>query len=142
MSRNLYTVVNGLIHLYRLHGCPEALVAFTTPETRGLLGALREAYAALCPRGRLEEKRLYGSLRRDAGLYESMIRRLRGEGVEVYVNVTPGTKVMSLAAYLGAVRGGADKVFYLGIGDNSYAAVLLPFIPSSLVEYVELGAPR
>lgn len=133
-SLNPFTIFNGLLHAVELHGCPAVVVLFYTSGSRTVVEGVRMALGRICPESRIDARRVYGSFRRDYGLYRAAVEELRRSGLRVVVNITPGTKLMSLAAYMGAVEGGADEVFYLSVRDSSYSRELLPFIPKHALE--------
>lgn len=143
LSKNLYTVMNGILHLYKLNGCPEKIVLISPPEdwVSSHASAIQKAINTLCPRTSVERIKTPHSLTRLAGRFKAETVKLKKEGLKVYVNITPGTKVMSIAAYEGAITGKADKTFYLGIEDSKYSSTLLPFIPSPKVSYYSPKTP-
>lgn len=137
LSKNLYAVMNGILHLYRLKGCPEkiTLVAPLENWVGNYVKAVEKAVHKLCPETSIEKVKSPHSIPRLAGRFAAEVKELKRNGLKVYVNITPGTKVMSIAAYEGALSGEADEIFYLGIEDASYSSTLLPFIPSPIISY-------
>ncbi len=135
ISKNPYSVVNGLLHVFREAGCPGrvSLLYMKDRWVAATLNAIESSFRNLCPHTSFSRRRLHGGLRSDIGQFKAEVEALKGEGYRVYVNITPGTKLMTLAAYLGAVEAGADEIFYLSVEDRSYTETLLPFIPRSLV---------
>ena len=63
--------------------------------------------------------------------FSNKITECKNEGI-VAVDVTPGRKIMSIAALEGAKRAQADKIYYLHLLDESYRDLLVDEIPCVL----------
>jgi len=74
-----------------------------------------------------------------ARVISGAIERLRGEGFRVAVDITPGRKTMSIAAYKAAVESGADLILYLHLKCREYESVIYPLIPKHCAQLVVLG---
>lgn len=68
--------------------------------------------------------------------YSNVIDELKNKGYHVIVDVTPGRKVMSIAAYTAGVK--ANAIVYLHLHDERFRGWLLPFIPKPLTELTVL----
>jgi len=68
-----------------------------------------------------------------------VIKRLKGEGFRVAVDITPGRKTMSIAAYKAAVESGAGLILYLHLKCREYESVIYPLIPKHYAQLVVLG---
>ena len=67
-------------------------------------------------------------------LVEKIVKEEKNQGNKVIVDTTPGRKIMSNAALLGAQKGEADQIIYLHLKDSSYVGVDYPMIPYPLQE--------
>ncbi len=69
---------------------------------------------------------------------EDLVSSYKNRGFKVIVDVTPGRKPMSIAAYQGAIRGKADLTTYLHLMSRDFEKTPYPLIPRSLIRLVEL----
>ncbi|RLG02191.1 MAG: hypothetical protein DRN61_06910 [Thaumarchaeota archaeon] len=74
-------------------------------------------------------------------LMRGVLEAWRARGLKLAVDVTPGRKAMSIAAYKAAVEAGADAVIYLHLLDPSYEGLPVHLIPSSAWSLVYLRGP-
>lgn len=83
----------------------------------------------------IEEADINGASRKIA---EKILDAKRA-GLRVAVDVTPGRKTMSLAAYKAATEAGADTVRYLHLTCPEYQGEIYPNIPKHCIKYLEIG---
>ena len=67
-----------------------------------------------------------------------VISRFKEEGFHVVVDVTPGRKTMSIAAYQAAIKGCADEIVYFHLKDPTFERKFYPLIPRKVRRLVFL----
>ena len=115
------------VHLFPSRAT-EALVPVVGAAVKALLGEVEVEHTVV------DETDIEACFRAVAGV----VGEMKGRGLSVAVDVTPGRKTMSVAAYKAAVEGGADLVLYLHLRCPEYEGEIYPFIPRHCARLVRL----
>lgn len=133
-------LINSLILFNEKHGAPQLVLLFPSKKTRQIAEKIKKIAELLFTDASVEIVEISESnIVKAAETIQEAITEAKKRSLSIAVDVTPGRKTMSLAAYKAAQQADADLTLYLHLTCSEYQGEVFPNIPKHCIKYLEIG---
>ena len=133
-------VLNCIFTFITYYSIPRKVVLFPSPLTYQIAVKVARVIRKINPEIGVETHQIEeANINSASAKISEKILDAKKIGLRVAVDVTPGRKTMSLAAYRAAQQAGADLTLYLHLTCPEYQGEVYPNIPKHCIKYLEIG---